>query len=188
MIWLGEERWSSRVSWLTVQQCLRSGPKTQKEVWAFGDKSKRGTSHVRPPAGSQIDSQSNKRAQKAPQSKKCESAVSGWTTFPHWSAVMLLLPFTRTVVHLKEKPLSSSTISLLQRCTCWLMVPVDLFFTFYFPFTYSCSGVCDILWANARSQQKTPLKSKILSTAAATMTKEHQNFRTTEFVHSKKLK
>lgn len=119
------------------------GHKIQECVWAFCHKNNRGSSRLRSPAESQIDSESNKHTR---QHCDLESWIC-WITFPDWTAVILeLLHFTRTRVHLKEKPLSPSIISPLQLCACELMFLESYL---YFPFTYFLFSVCGSFWANA---------------------------------------
>lgn len=142
-----EQEAAESVDWLHTAGLLSEvvcfGHKIQECVWAFCHKNNRGSSRLRSPAESQIDSESNKHTR---QHCDLESWIC-WITFPDWTAVILeLLHFTRTRVHLKEKPLSPSIISPLQLCAC---EPMFLESYLYFPFTYFLFSVCGSFRANA---------------------------------------
>lgn len=92
-----EQEAAESVDWLHTAGLLSEvvcfGHKVQECVWAFCHKNNRGSSRLRSPAESQIDSESNKHTR---QHCDLESWIC-WITFPDWTAVILeLLHFTRT--------------------------------------------------------------------------------------------
>lgn len=154
------------------------GHKIQERVWAFCHGNNRGGSRLRSPAESLIDSESNKHATQHcdPESRIC------WITFPDWTAVVLeLLLFTSTRVHLKRETFES--FHQLSFATLCLSTDVSWILSLLLLSRISCF-VSVAASEQMHPQRKTPLKSKMPSAAAATLTEGAPGFSHTHtFVH-----